>query len=147
MMRRNAELNKSSLTNCDFQVMELDFFWEKFPDCVIKQLEACNIILAADVVYDKTITFHFFKTLKLILSMSPKTAFIAIEKRKHAGNNGEIIAPNFEIFLECLSNLNGINLNSNLKVSVSNIPITFKQYFSYSRVSELELFKVWTEFI
>ena len=74
--------------------------------------------------------------------MSPKTALIAIEKRQHAGQDGKVIAPNYEIFLNFLQEMNGSIVGSNMKVAVVNVSIDFQQYFNYSRVAELNLFKI-----
>ena len=74
--------------------------------------------------------------------MSSKTALIAIEKRQHAGQGGKVIAPNYDMFLKLLGELNGSIVGSNMKVSVLNISIDFQQYFKYSRVAELNLFKI-----
>jgi len=142
LIRRNFHLNNESVKACDNRIMELDFFWDDFPDEVLDNCSNCDIILAADVVYDKNITFHFFKTLKKILSMSPKTAYIAIEERKHAGNGGEIVAPNYKIFLDQLNQLENSPLNTKMQVNVTNIPLNFGQFFNYSRVSELNLFQI-----
>jgi len=142
LIRRNFQLNNESVKACDNKILELDFFWDDFPKDILDNCSICDIILAADVVYDKNITFHFFKTLKKILSMSSKTAYIAIEKRKHAGTGGEIVAPNYKIFLDQLSQLENSPLNAKLQVNVTNIPLDFGQYFNYSRVSELNLFKI-----
>ena len=146
LLKRNFDLNEKAVSKCDYKVTELDFFWEEFPAEIEQCSHQCDIILAADVVYDKSITIHFFKTLQTLLSLSPKTAYIAIEKRQHAGNEGEIIAPNYEIFLQELSFLNGTVLNNKLKVSVVSIAPNFKQYFKYSRVAELNLFQITSEF-
>merc|ERR1712126_3186 len=143
LIRRNFELNTKAVENCRWKVSELDFFWsdEDWPDAIIEAGLNCDIILAADVVYDKNITLHFFKTLKKLLSISSKTAFIVIEKRQHAGNNGEIIAPNYKIFLEQMSSLHNSILNNN-KIKVENVSLSFDQYLKYSRVNELNLFKI-----
>lgn len=136
-MERNKCLNSRALEKCDFTVLELDFFWDEWPEEIRQKSQDCDVILAADVVYDKNITYKFFKTLKKLLSMSPKKAFIAIEKRQHAGSNGQIVAPNYEIFLQELS-----DLNSSRHINVTSIEIDFKQYFKYSRVKELTLFQI-----
>lgn len=143
LIRRNFELNAKAVENCKWKVSELDFFWSDndWPDNITEAGLDCDIILAADVVYDENITLNFFKTLKKLLSVSCKTAFIAIEKRQHAGNNGEIIAPNYKIFLEQMSLLHNAILNNN-KIKVENISLSFDQYLKYSRVNELNLFKI-----
>ena len=136
-MERNKRLNAAALEKCDFEVLELDFFWDQWPEEITEKSQDCDLILAADVVYDKDITHNFFKTLKKLLSMSPKKALIAIEKRQRAGSNGQIVAPNFEIFLQELS-----ALDNSRRVSVTSIEVDFKQYFKYSRVKELTLFQI-----
>ena len=98
LIERNRDRNKEALADCSFSVAELDFFWSSFPEDLNQRARECDLILAADVVYDKDITQHFFKTLKTLLSFGPKIALIAIEKRLHAGEEGEIVAPNYQIF-------------------------------------------------
>ena len=136
-MDRNKHLNDRALEKCDFEVLEFDFFWDEWPEEIRQKSRDCDVILAADVIYDKNITYNFFNTLKKLLSMSPKKALIAIEKRQHAGSNGRIVAPNYEIFLQELSDLNRLR-----HINVTSIEIDFKQYFKYSRVKELTLFKI-----
>ena len=143
MITRNFESNAKAVEKCRWKVTELDFFWsdDDWPDSITECGQDCEIILAADVVYDENITLHFFKTLKKLLSSSAKTAFIAIEKRQHAGINGTIIAPNYEIFLEQMTLLHNSILDE-YKIVVENISIGFTQYLKYSRVNELNLFKI-----
>ena len=130
------------LASCDFSVTELDFFWSSWPEELRKHGSECDVILAADVVYDKDITQHFFKTLTTLLSLGPKVALIAIEKRVRAGEDGEIVAPNYEIFLKSLSDLNKSRLNQNTTVEVSSVKLDFTKSLQYTRVSELNLFKI-----
>ena len=142
LIRRNAGRNREALASCDFSVTELDFFWSSWPEELRKHGSECDVILAADVVYDKDITHHFFKTLTSLLSLGPKVALIAIEKRLHAGEDGEIVAPNYEIFLKSLSDLNKSRLNQNTTVEVSSVKLDFTKSLQYTRVSELNLFKI-----
>ena len=137
LLERNKRLNSIALENCEFDVCEFNFFWDDWPQEIEKKSEDCDIILAADVVYDKNITFNFFKTLKRLLLLSPKKALIAIEKRQHAGPNGQIVAPNYELFLQELS-----DLNCDSYIHVTSIDIDFTQFFKYSRVKELTLFRI-----
>ena len=142
LLRRNAGRNREALDGCDFSVAELDFFWDCWPEELRTQITDCDVILAADVVYDRDITRHFFKTLTSLLSLGPKVALIAIEKRLHAGEEGEIVAPNYEIFLKSLSDLNKSRLNQNTRVEVSSVNLDFRKSLQYTRVSELNLFKI-----
>ena len=142
LLTRNAGRNREALAGCDFRVTELDFFWESWPEELRRQAVRSEVILAADVVYDPDITQHFFKTLTALLSLGPKVALIAIEKRLHAGEDGEIVAPNYEIFLKSLSDLNKSRLNQNTTVEVSSVKLDFTKSLQYTRVSELNLFKI-----
>ena len=84
LIRKNANLNTSVLAMPhNFSVQELDFFWDSWsPDLeqrVVssevflsfslssKTTVSFQVVLAADVVYDRHITEHFFKTLQKIL--------------------------------------------------------------------------------
>ena len=142
LITRNGDRNRGALADCNFSVAELDFFWDSWPEELRREARECDVLLAADVVYDKDITLHFFKTLKTLLSLGPKVALIAIEKRLHAGEEGEIVAPNYEIFEESLSDLNKSNLNERTTVEVTQINVDFPQCLQYSRVKELHLFKI-----
>ena len=144
LIARNRDRNREALTHCNFRVAELDFFWDRtdWPEDLMSEASECDVILAADVVYDKEITLHFFKTLKTLLSLGPKIALIAIEKRLHAGEDGEIIAPNYEIFLKSLADLDKSVLNNNTRVEVSYLDVDFPQCLQYTRVPELNLFKI-----
>ena len=142
LIERNKERNQEALADCNFSVTELDFFWESLPAELSQQARESELILAADVVYDKDITMHFFKTLRTLLSLGPKTALIAIEKRLHAGEDGEIVAPNYKIFLESLTDLHGSELSKDIRVEVTHLEVDFPQCLQYTRVPELNLFKV-----
>jgi hypothetical protein len=129
-------------------VVELDFFWDTFPPSVRAELLACDIILAADVVYDPAITLRFFRTLRAILGLGPKTALIAIERRERAAHGGGLAAPNFDLFTSQLANLHGLRLGEDdeaprLYVSVEAVePAQVPQHFHYSRVSQLTLWRI-----
>merc|ERR1712179_706919 len=90
------------MPGCDWGVKEIDFFWDSWSEDLDNLARDSEVVLAADVVYDKDITKHFFKTLVKILSFAPKVAFIAIEKRQRTGDEGALIAPNFEHYQENL---------------------------------------------
>ena len=121
------------------------------------------MVLAADVVYDRHITDHFFKTLEKILQ-TPKVVcwpanfrlkypfyshfillqvvFLAIERRQSdPRDSDQVFASNFAFFKHKLDALNGCNIG-NLMVRVKNENIDFAQFFQYSRVPELTLWRV-----
>ena len=143
MLKRNGEKNLSIMsTGCKWEVKEIDFFWDIWPDDIEAAVKESDIVLAADVVYDKDITKHFFKTLIKVLSFAPKVAFIAIEKRQRTASEGAVVAPNFEIFLENLSQLHLSKPRENVIIKVTKENTNFSQYFKYSRVLELTLWKI-----
>jgi len=139
---RNGKRNKSSMTTCKWGVKEMDFFWDNWTDDIETVVGDSQVVLAADVVYDRDITKHFFKTLRKILSYAPKVAFIAIEKRQRTGCGGAVVAPNFEYFLENLSQLHLSKPKENVIINVKEEDTKFPQYFSYTRVQELTLWKI-----
>jgi len=101
-------LRSNIATNCphsNITVAELDFFWDTWPDQLEEELRACDVIIAADVVYDANITRHFFKTLERLLLLGIKDTYIAIEERLRTDESGKLVAPNFEIFKQNLNNL------------------------------------------
>lgn len=142
LLDRNGKRNLNLMTNCKWNVKEIDFFWEDWTEDIETVVSDCEIVLAADVVYDKDITKHFFKTLIKVLSSAPKVAFIAIEKRQRTGSEGGVVAPNFEYFLENLSQLHLSKPKENVTLQVTREEINFPQYFKYTRVLELTLWKI-----
>ena len=87
-----------------------------------KKLENIDIILASDVVYTQPITKHFVKTLRQLFNLStkPKVVYIALEKRRETSDSGEIIAPMYAHFEQCIGELNLAMIN-NKKEGFSSI--------------------------
>ena len=115
------------------------------------------MVLAADVVYDRLITENFFKTLQKILQ-TPKViklaqkypsyypffqvVFLAIERRQSdPRDSDQVFASNFAFFKHKLDALDGCNIGK-LMVRVNSENIDFAQFFQYSRVPELTLWRV-----
>jgi len=142
LLERNGQTNARLMPDCKWDVRELDFFWDAWTEDLEGVICESDVVLAADVVYDKDITKHFFKTLIKILSLAPKVAYIAIEKRKRTGNDGALIAPNFEYFEENLEHVHLSRPKHNVVLTVSKLDTDFKQFFKYSRVLELTLWKI-----
>jgi len=142
LLERNGKNNKDIMDMCKFAVKEIDFFWESWPEDIEAAVCESDVVLAADVVYDKEITKHFFKMLRKILNKSPKVAFIAIEKRLWTSTDGALVAPNFEFFLENLNNFHISRANENLTFKVREENTKFSQFFSYTRVKELTLWRI-----
>jgi len=142
LIKKNADLNKGILARPEnFSVRELDFFWESWPPDLEESVTSSEFVLAADVVYDRNITEHFFKTLHKILR-TPKVVFLAIERRQSDPRDSEqVFASNFAFFKHKLDSLRGCVIE-NFEVSVNQESIGFDQYFHYSRVSELTLWRI-----
>ena len=113
-------------------------------------------MLAADVVYDRNITEHFFKTLHKILgtpkviarksfdllNLTLQVVFLAIERRQSDPRDSEqVFASNFAFFKHKLDSLRGCVIED-FEVSVNQESIGFDQYFHYSRVVELTLWRI-----
>jgi len=147
LLQSNVEKNILSCDNPknknNVSVCELDFFWDEYPSELKKKLENIDIILASDVVYTQPITKQFVKTLRQLfnLSIKPKVVYIALEKRRETSDSGEIIAPMYAHFEQCIGELNLAMIN-NKKVVVEELKIDFPQYFVYNRVNELTLWRI-----
>merc|ERR1712241_1436639 len=137
LIRKNANLNMSVLAMPhNFSVQELDFFWDSWSPDLEQRVVSSEVVLAADVVYDRHITEHFFKTLQKILQ-TPKVVFLAIERRQSDPRDSEqVFASNFAYFKHKLDALNGCNIGHYL-IRVKQECINFTQFFHYSRVGEL----------
>jgi len=144
LLRRNCHLNSDWRCGKEVSVKELDFYWSDsaWSQELRNDIHDSQVILAADVVYDREITSQFFKTLVSILRTGEKIVFIAIERRLWTGENGAIIAPNYEFFLENLRTLEEGSPNENYTVTVSNVRTDFNKFFDYNRVNELYLWRI-----
>merc|ERR1719237_152284 len=142
LIRKNSNLNRGILAQAEnFSVQELDFFWDSWPPDLEQKVTSSEVVLAADVVYDRHITEHFFKTLHKILQ-TPKVVFLAIERRQSdPRDSDQVFASNFAFFKHKLDALNGCNVG-HLLVRVKQECIDFAQSFQYSRVPELTLWRV-----
>lgn len=142
LIRKNANLNMSVLAMPhNFSVQELDFFWDSWSPDLEQRVVSSEVVLAADVVYDRHITEHFFKTLQKILQTT-KVVFLAIERRQSdPRDSDQVFASNFAYFKHKLDALNGCNVGINL-VTVNQERLDFAQFFQYSRVPELTLWRV-----
>lgn len=123
--------------------MELDFkASSQWSDNLIKSISESDIILAADVIYEDTLTDAFIETIEKILtipSSKSKTIYIALEKRYvFTVADMDTCAPCYEYFLKGFHKLKSKNFNWN----VSSVAIDFPQYFDYERTNALVLWKV-----
>jgi len=142
-IRNNFKANRQVSAKSIVKVEEIDFFKiDSWRQKLYREIAECNLILAADVVYDQEITSRFFDALGVILedNRSDARVLIAIECRKRVDEGGKVTAPNFDHFLSCLRKFEELNAGT---FSVKNIPRDFHQYFtSYERVTELNLWLI-----
>lgn len=128
LLRSNISSNSSK---SNVNVIELDFFWDTYPDHLEKQLRACDVIIAADVVYDVNITRHFFKTLERLIEFGIKDIYIGIEQRLRTDEDGGLVAPNFEIFKKSLEALH-LRTVRDRRLQVEELRTDFPKYFEYT---------------
>ncbi|XP_017882154.1 methyltransferase-like protein 22 isoform X2 [Ceratina calcarata] len=136
LIRRNIERNKSYIKS-KICTNELDFLNLDWPTFTKQNLHQATVILAADVIYDETITTGFVQTLaKLLNSETPKVVYIALEKRfVFTTADMETVAPMFEDFLRRIE-------REQLNWDVEYVKIDFPRYFNYNRVKHMILMKI-----
>ncbi|CAH1169992.1 unnamed protein product [Phaedon cochleariae] len=139
LIRSNVKRN-SNLCRHPVEVVELDFMTTDLPPEVERHLSEISVVIAADTVYDDSITEGFVKTVQCLLSRPPtRSVYIALEKRYvFTVADLESVAPCFEFFLECLGNLEN--------VTCQELQLDFPKYFEYDRVKELVMWKVTSNF-
>jgi hypothetical protein len=100
--------------------------------------------LAADVVYNVDVTKAFFEVIGYLLNNNGSKSLeivIAMEKRLWTGDEGEVCAPSFDFFKDCLANLqNKCHGFCDIREVLIDFPIYFGQY--YERVDELYMWKI-----
>ena len=130
-------LRNSAYCKSKILIKELDFLNLQWPTFLHKRIDEATIILAADVIYDESITEGFVLTLaKLLNSESPKAAYVALEKRYvFTTANMDTVAPMYEEFLKCIE-------KQNLNWHIEYIKIDFPRYFKYDRVRHMILMKI-----
>ncbi len=141
LVRENIDQNERILEEAHCSVKEIDFFKTDWQQSLAEDIKEIDVILVADVVYSKEVTVAFFKTLTYLLdNLADLDVYIAIERRLHAGDQGKLMSPNFDLFLNQLQNLQKVCPN----VLVYKISINFDQPFRdyYNRVEESCLWKL-----
>ncbi|XP_076381080.1 methyltransferase-like protein 22 isoform X2 [Megalopta genalis] len=136
LIRRNF-LRNSAYVKSKFYVNELDFLNSTWPTFYKERLNEATIILAADVIYDESITEGFVRTLKTLLSSEiPKTIYIALEKRYvFTAANMDTTAPMYEEFLKHIE-------TEEQNWRIEYIKIDFPKYFKYDRLKQMILMKI-----
>ncbi|XP_039965225.1 methyltransferase-like protein 22 isoform X2 [Bactrocera tryoni] len=143
LIRENVKHNFKLLQNRNkIDVLELDFLKpvEEYAPDLLKAIDNCDIVVAADVIYDDDLTNAFIHVIDVLfergrLSGKNKTVLIALEKRYvFTLSDLDTTAPMFEYFLKQTIHkpwlFEYIDTNS------------FPQYFEYDRSRHLVLLKV-----
>ncbi|XP_033195711.1 methyltransferase-like protein 22 [Bombus vosnesenskii] len=136
LIHRNFMRNKAYIKS-KVDIKGLDFLNLKWPTFYKKRIDEPAIILAADVIYDETVTKGFVQTLtELLNSNVQKVVYITLEKRYvFTTANMETTAPMYEEFLD-LVKVKQFNWH------VEYIKIDFPQYFKYNRLEQMVLIKI-----
>ncbi|KAL5018708.1 hypothetical protein ScPMuIL_004430 [Solemya velum] len=155
-MHRNIQLNSNLSGKNNISIRELDWFRDEsypVPDEVRQlqiedwELEQTQIILAAEVVYDDVITDAFFRTIYSILSRRPMVLFMALERRYlFTLSKLDVDSPAYEHLVDCLDQLTCLSEDGGVQYTYTRLDTDFSQYFTYTRVKELELFEVKSSF-
>ncbi|CAG9770421.1 unnamed protein product [Ceutorhynchus assimilis] len=135
IIRANVDRNKH-FSKYPVDVLELDFMSQNLSERIVSLLPKINTVIAADVVYDDSLTEAFVKTVQKLLDIPPKRSIlIALEKRYvFTISDCDTCAPCYDYFLEKLKILKN--------VSIEEITTDFPQYFKYDRCKELVLWKI-----
>lgn len=140
LIRANVQLNKHLQLRGEIQVHALDFMGRQWSGQLKEQVKQTDFIIAADVIYDDTITEAFVATIGLLFEHSKPSMqmLVALEKR-FVFTLAELdsVAPCFEHFKRMFDkNLRG-------KLRIDFIPLEdFQQFFEYDRVKQLVLMKI-----
>ncbi|XP_034109103.1 methyltransferase-like protein 22 [Drosophila albomicans] len=133
---RNAKLLRGQVS-----VLEYDFMapQSQLSEQLIAAIDASDVIMAADVVYDDSLTDAFVRVIEHIFergqkSGKPKTVYMAMEKRYvFTLEDCDSVAPMYEHFLRQTVRKPWI---------IENIPLDFAQYFEYERCPQLILMRI-----
>ncbi|CAH1776588.1 unnamed protein product [Owenia fusiformis] len=150
----NVELNKVNEMGQESGVAIRELDWSKdsskfsWSTSDVKHLnEKTTVMLAADVIYDNSLTDALFNTVKRLMSQPPaKTLYIAVEKRLNFTlTDLEVACPAYTHFIQQVAALT--QETSGVRYTSEAIPIDFPQYFHYTRTKYLELWKIQAEFV
>ncbi|TPX53703.1 hypothetical protein PhCBS80983_g06221 [Powellomyces hirtus] len=105
----------------------------------------CKTVVAADIIYDDSVTFAFVQRLPAVLARN-RTLYLALEKRVlFSLDDRDVAAPARDYLFKTLDALNADRTEqdpvlpaiSASRIEVKDVP----QWFSYQRTKELELWK------
>ncbi|KAH8245998.1 hypothetical protein KR026_006692 [Drosophila bipectinata] len=140
LIRGNVQRN-SKLFSADISVLEFDFLTPKDQQSpeLLNAIDSSDIILAADVIYDDTLTDAFISVVDFLLERGksngrPKTMYVALEKRfVFTLEDCESVAPMYEYLIRQIANK---------PWKIEHLPLDFPQYFEYDRCPQLVLMEI-----
>ncbi|EDV95683.1 methyltransferase-like protein 22 [Drosophila grimshawi] len=136
LIRSNVERNSQLLLG-KVSVLEYDFLAPKseLSRELLSAIDASDVIMAADVIYEESLTDAFVAVIEHIFSKnSEKLIFMAMEKRYvFTLEDCDSVAPMYEHFLRQTANKPWI---------MDSIPLDFPQYFEYERCPQLILMRI-----
>ncbi|XP_022222317.2 methyltransferase-like protein 22 [Drosophila obscura] len=140
LIRGNVQRNASLLSG-QVSVLEFNFLIpraEQAPE-LLSAIDASDVILAADVIYDDTLTDALVAVVDQILARGrptgrPKTIYMALEKRVvFTFEDCDSVAPMYEYFLK---------QTVHKPWKLEHLPLDFPQYFDYDRCRQLILMRI-----
>ncbi|KAH8327614.1 hypothetical protein KR074_003280 [Drosophila pseudoananassae] len=140
LIRGNVQRN-SKLLSAHISVLEFDFLTPKGQQSpeLLGAIDSSDIILAADVIYDDTLTDAFISVVDFLLERGksngrPKTMYVALEKRYvFTLEDCESVAPMYEYLVRQIANK---------PWKIEHLPLDFPQYFEYDRCPQLVLMEI-----
>ncbi|XP_023172326.2 methyltransferase-like protein 22 [Drosophila hydei] len=140
LMRKNVQRNKQLLQG-QISVLEYDFLAPRsqLSKELIAAIVDSDIILAADVVYEDTLTDAFVAVMEHILELGEKSGrskciYMAMEKRYvFTLEDCDSVAPMYEHFLR---------QTAKKPWRMEELSLDFPQYFEYERCPQLMLMRI-----
>lgn len=139
-------------TSDNLSFVSLDVTENKIPKGIFN--EKISLLLAADVIYDDSITDGIIKTLQSLITQQHNlkamktrrllTCLFSIEKRiNFTIHNLNACAPAFDYFIDRLEELDKKLQQFNVKLSISYITLDEKnQWFCYERCKDVVIVKI-----
>uniref|UniRef100_A0A4V0Y8P4 Putative methyltransferase rhodnius neglectus n=1 Tax=Rhodnius prolixus TaxID=13249 RepID=A0A4V0Y8P4_RHOPR len=141
LIKRNINRNKKLLKG-KVGVSTFDFYQQEWSVHLTRKIKQSDVIIAADVIYEDSLTEAFVECITKILQTPPvKRFYLALEKRYvFTMAHLDSVAPCYEYFLKCLRNKWSKYPMCNW--SLKELKTDFKQYFNYVRTKELVLWEI-----
>ncbi|KAL5473241.1 hypothetical protein EMCRGX_G027698 [Ephydatia muelleri] len=153
--QRNVSHNLTTLMRGDdLEILVRELDWTKpfqatgaysWTDSDYQKLKDVSCIIAADVVYDNSITDAFFQCLVALTTKVAHSVCILISLEKRINFTLENMAPAspaYQYFRHCLSREYTDSLGRQLIFSARQLGADFPQSFEYERVEQLELWEL-----